>query len=136
MQPAHPEAVDQGSCETIRAPRAQLTGERDDHHALGAGTAEQLDAIDEAAEQRRATGRIDDASRMRVERDRDRGHRGADRGTADAPEESLMPDVNAVEAADRHHRPGAARTGCRELVEQFHRDVSRPAPWSAGSGRR
>ena len=47
-----------------------------------------------------------------------------------------MTDVNAVEAADRHHRPWAARRPCGELMEQFHRDVSRPAPWSAGAGRR
>ena len=51
-------------------------------------------------------------------------------------EQALMTDVNAVEAADRHHRPWAARVPRGELMEQFHRDVSRPAPWSAGAVRR
>ena len=81
-------------------------------------------------------GGIDDAARMRIERDRDGGHRPARGHGAHALEQALMPDVDAVEAADRHHRPWAARLPRGELMEQFHRDVSRPAPWSAGAGRR
>src|SRR6202035_3056267 len=134
-EPAHPEALGERRCEAIRAPGAQLLGERDDHHSLGPACCEQLDAVVETAEQRRAARRIDDAARMRVEGDRDGGHGASGGRCADAPQQTLMADVDAVETADRHHRPWAARLPRGELMEQFHRVVSRPTPWSAGAGR-
>jgi hypothetical protein len=106
--------------------RSQLTIERKDEHAVDAAAFERFQLLPAGLDQLRASRRRDDRQRMRIERDDDRRRGARLRGGRHADENGLVPEVHAVEVADRRHEGLTARRKGIERVPNVHAIPNHP----------
>ena len=94
--------------EHFRIPAGQLRREANDRRALEAGLLERLQLLRLRHQQRRRLVGPDDARRMRVEGHHDGGRAMLAGDPAHAIEDLAMTAMQAVEIAQRQHRPASS----------------------------